>query len=488
MSSDTGESPPPLRRRRRRLLVALGVAGALVLAACSGGAASTSDEEARRASDATPPGPTPTTAAPLGETTSSAPASPTPLAATPVAEATAAAPPPPRAATAAGGPADADRAFAHLQALADIGPRVAASAEERAAAGYLAAQLVEAGYEVAIEPFRVTRSRDASEVTASALDEPLGAEILGGSPQTTAEGALVLVPGVGSADDFASANVGGAVAVVARGTLTFAAKAENAERAGAAALLVVNNEAGAIRGTLGDVRPGIPVLGLTREAGAALKALAATPGPLSLSVNAEIVIEDVESQNVVGRPLGGACGAYLGAHYDSVAGAAGANDNASGSAAVTELARALRGAPGAESLCVVAFGAEEIGLNGSQAFVAAHDVTGTAFMLNFDMVAKITTPMFVRGDAELADYASLVASELGESLPADDFSRFASSDHVSFEDAGVPAITVHSGDDEFIHSPQDDIANVSRNDLARMLRVGEELARRLLAAGGIPRE
>ena len=209
---------------------------------------------------------------------------------------------------------------------------------------------------------------------------------------------------------------------------------------------------------------------------------------ISLSVRAEIVIEDVESQNVVGRPPGGSCGAYLGAHYDSVAGAAGANDNASGSAAVTELARALRGAPGAETLCVVAFGAEEIGLNGSQAFVAAHDVTDAAFMLNFDMVAKITTPMFVRGDAELADYASLVASELGELLPADDFPRFASSDHVSFADAGVPAVTVHSGDDDFIHSPQDDIANVSRDDLARMLRIGEELARRLLAAGGIPRE
>jgi Iap family predicted aminopeptidase len=283
--------------------------------------------------------------------------------------------------------------------------------------------------------------------------------------------------------------VQGAVALVRRGTLTFAAKAENAERAGAAALLIVNNEPGEIRGTLGDTRPAIPVLGLTREAGEALEALAAAaPAPPQLSVRAELVSEVVESQNVVGRPPGGSCGSYLGAHYDSVPGAPGANDNASGTAAVMELARALRGAPGAETLCVVAFGAEEIGLNGSEAFVAAHDVSGAAFMLNFDMVAKITEPIFVRGDAELADYASLVASELGESLPPGDFPRSASSDHVSFEEAGVPSISMHAGDDRLIHTSQDDIANVSRDDLARMLRVAEELVRRLLAAGGIPRE
>ena len=482
MSSHLGGSPPPSTRRQRRLLVALAAAGAVALAACSGGGTSASDAPATATTEAAP----------------SAPASPTPAAATPRPEATpasaatpapAAGAPSPRAASAASGPADADRAFAHLQALAvDIGPRVAASAEERAAADYIAAQLADAGYDVAIEPFAVTRSRDASQVAGAALDAPLAAQILDGSPQSAAQGALVLVPGLGSAEDFASVRVAGAVALVARGTLTFAAKAENAERAGAVALLIVNNEPGEVRGTLGDARPGIPVLGLTREAGVALEALAAAAPPPLLSASAELVTEDVESQNVVGRPPGGDCGAYLGAHYDSVPAASGANNNASGSAAVLELARALRGAPGAETLCVVAFGAEEIGLNGSEAFVAAHDVAGAAFMLNFDMVAKITTPMFVRGDADLADYASLVASELGESLPADDFPRFASSDHVSFEEAGVPAISVHSGDDRFIHSPQDDIANVSRDDLARMLRVGEELARRLLAAGGIPRE
>ncbi len=459
------------------LLLAFAATVAIVLTACSGARSPAGEAEAGRSTATSVPAaatgePSPT-AAPREAATTESRAVTEPGAAT---------------AVGVGSLVNVDRAFAHLRMLAEeIGPRAAGGAEERAAAAYLAAQLADAGYEVAIEPFPFTRTRDASAVLSEALDEPLGGLIMGGSAQGTAEGRLVVVPGLGSAEDFAAVDTRGAVALVARGLLPFAVKAANAARAGAVALLVVNNEPGELSGTLGDARPGIPVLGLSREAGAALDALAAGGSP-RLRVRAEIVVEAAESQNVVGRPPGGACGAYLGAHYDSVPGCAGANDNASGAAAIVELARALRGATGAETLCVAVFGAEEIGLIGSAAFVAAHDVSGAAFMLNFDMVAKITTPMFVRGDAELAEFASLVASGLGESLPADDFPRFASSDHVSFAALGVPAITVHSGDDEFLHSPQDDIANVSSGDLARMLRVSEELARRLLAAGGVPRE
>lgn len=386
-------------------------------------------------------------------------------------------------------PADPDRAFAHVHMLAStIGPRAAGSAEERAAADYLAAQLADAGYDVSIDPFPVPSAGGLARVAAPGLDEPLPAYSMSGAPQTAAEGTIVLVPGHGSADDFASVATRGAVVITQRGVLTFATKAQNAERAGAVALLVVNNEPGELRGTLANTRTGIPVLGLSLEAGAVLGELATAVPETLLSVRAETGAEALESQNVVARPPGRDCDAYLGAHYDSVPTSAGANDNASGAAMIVELARVLRGAPGAEELCVVAFGAEEVGLVGSEAFVDAHDVSTAAFMLNFDMVGKMTMPLFVRGDAELATYASMVARDLGEELPADDFPPFASSDHATFALVGVPAITVHSGDDVLIHSPQDDLSNVSYADLGRMLRISEELARRLLAAGGVPRE
>ena len=436
-----------------RPILALAAAVAVVLAACSGGAG-----------PATDPGP---------------PAS-TPAGTSPAAAATI-------APTPAAGQADAERAFAHLQVLAvAIGSRVAGSPEERAAADYVAGQLADAGYVVSIETFPVPPPPDAAEASSPALGEVLPARFMAGAPRIAAEGHVMLVPGHGSPADFASVEAGGAVAVVQRGVLTFAAKAQNAARAGASALLVVNNEAGELLGMLGDARPAIPVLGISSEAGAALEALeAASPGAL-LSVGP--TAETLDSQNVVARAGDAECTAYLGAHYDSVPSSPGANDNASGVALILELARVLRGAPGAESLCVVAFGAEEVGLVGSEAFVAAHDVGDEAFMLNFDMVSKMTAPVFVRGHAGLADYASIVARDLGEELPAAPFPPYASSDHASFDTAGVPAITVHSGDDTFIHSPEDNIANASRDDLARMLSISEELARRLLATGGIPRE
>ena len=436
-----------------RPILALAAAVAVVLAACSGGAG--------RATDPGPPASTPAGTSPVAAAT----IAPTPAA----------------------GQADAERAFAHLQMLAvAIGSRVAGSPEERAAADYVAGQLADAGYVVSIETFPVPPPPDAAEASSPALGEVLPARFMAGAPRIAAEGHVVLVPGHGSPADFASVEAGGAVAVVQRGVLTFAAKAQNAARAGASALLVVNNEAGELLGMLGDARPAIPVLGISSEAGAALEALeAASPGAL-LSVGP--TAETLDSQNVVARAGDAECTAYLGAHYDSVPSSPGANDNASGVALILELARVLRGAPGAESLCVVAFGAEEVGLVGSEAFVAAHDVGDEAFMLNFDMVSKMTAPVFVRGHAGLADYASIVARDLGEELPAAPFPPYASSDHASFDAAGVPAITVHSGDDTFIHSPEDDIANASRDDLARMLSISEELARRLLATGGIPRE
>ena len=458
-----GTGGAPLGRHPAlRPALALAAALALSLAACAGDAApGAGPGEGPRAGPA------------------AAPASPTP--------AEAAASPAPPAPAPAAGRADAGRAFAHVEMLAaTIGPRTAGSAEERRAAEYVAGELQRSGYEVSVETFPVPPAPGAARASSPLLDGALPATYMGGAPEVPAAGPVVLVPGRGRADDFASVEAEGAVAVVARGVITFAEKARNAERAGAAALVVVNSEPGELLGTLGELRPGIPVLGVSPETGASIEALAdASPGaPLALGPPDE----RLQSQNVVARPPGGSCGAYLGAHYDSVPDSPGANDNASGVALILELARVLTGAPGSESLCVVAFGAEEVGLVGSRAFVRAHDVRYAAFMLNFDMVSKMTAPTFIHGDAELAAYASRVAAELGEDLPPGGFPPYASSDHASFEASGVAAITVHSGDDPFIHRPEDDIRNASPGDLARMLLVSEELARRLLARGGVPRE
>ncbi|MDI1483489.1 M28 family peptidase [Polyangium sp. y55x31] len=108
---------------------------------------------------------------------------------------------------------------------------------------------------------------------------------------------------------------------------------------------------------------------------------------------------DVRDQNVIAhlrgktRPDGPAV--LVGAHYDAQGerdGQAypGADDNASGVAALLEIARlsALRGA--ALDLVVVAFGAEERGVLGARAYVEAPTVplSRLALMVNLDMVGR----------------------------------------------------------------------------------------------------
>ena len=307
-------------------------------------------------------------------------------------------------------------------------------------------------------------------------DRELTALALNGSPNLEASGRIVAV-GIGRPADFRDNDVSGAIALIDRGVIPFEVKARRAEAAGALAVVIVNNEPGIVRGELGNSDIGIPVIAVARADGDELRLLGPEATP---TVVAARRVESGSSQNVVARASDDGCRAYLGAHYDSVPSVAGANDNASGTALMIELARTHR-YPG---LCVIAFGAEEIGLVGSRAYVATHsdEVSEAGFMLNFDVVGAIDDPLFI-GDRELAELASDAASAVGERIPAGQFPPFASSDHVSFSDAGVPAITVTGGDDPDLHTPADDLGNVSEADFARMLDASVAVLRALLDSG-----
>ena len=437
----------------RALLAAIALAAAL-LAACAG--------------DEGSPEPTATATAPAATTQAAA----TPTATAPPASAT----PSTRAPEVTSG---AERAFEHLRVLSvEIGERVAGTDAERQAAAYVASQLEGAGYAVAIEEFDVRIPLNEATISVEGEGEPIVGLPLGESSGGSASGRLVFA-GLGETDDLAAAEVEGAIVLLDRGVLPFARKAANAQAAGAAGVVIVNNERGELFGTLGrDTEVSIPVIGVTGRLGPALRALADDGAEVAIS--SLIGGENRTSQNVVGRPGGGECHAYLGAHYDSVPRGPGANDNASGTALLIELARVSRSKEIGEGICFIAFGAEEFGLFGSQAFVEAHDVSEAAFMLNFDMVARIGErpgdgPRFVAGDAALADLAASVAADLGYGIPRGAFPASASSDHASFSAAGVPAITVHSGGSDFIHTPQDTIDTVFVEDLAIFLEVSISL-------------
>ncbi len=440
-----------------RALLALLVLATLLVSACGDDAPATGEPAATPT--ATPPAATATAAATVAPT-----ATATPTAAPEIS-------------------AGAERAFEHLRVLAiDIGERFAGTDGEREAAAYVASQFEAAGYTVAIEEFEAQiRVNDAS-IEIEGEGSPIRAVPLGESASAEASGRLVFA-GLGEFSDFEGIDVEGAIVLLDRGVVTFALKAVNAEDAGAAAVIVINNEPGELYGTLGGgTGIAIPVVGVAGRLGSPLRALAEDGAEATISSNTGSDLQT--SQNVVARPEDGECHAYLGAHYDSVPDTEGANDNASGTGLLIELAHVASGEEFGDGLCFIAFGAEEVGLFGSRAFVQAHDVSGTAFMLNFDMVARIGQragdgPRFIAGDVALADLAAAVAGGLGYGIPRGSFPANASSDHASFAEAGVPAITVHSGGAEFIHTPQDTLETVFIEDLAIFLEVSIALLERL---------
>ncbi|MQC17772.1 MAG: hypothetical protein DWG80_01705 [Chloroflexi bacterium] len=342
---------------------------------------------------------------------------------------------------------DPARALEHIRHLSvDIGPRPAGSEAERTAAAYLAAQLSDAGYDATVEEFTFSSARDDSTVSLAdgALIRALSME---GGARLEASGTAVYA-GLGQPEDLAGADLAGKVVIFDRGVVTFGDKARAAEAAGAIAVIVVNDEPGLFLGSLGDVAVAIPVVGLSGDEAAALDAAIGT----SITVNADSGMETITSQNVVGRIGAGECHAYLGGHYDSVTVSPGANDNASGAAVVLEVARVNP----VEGLCVVLFGAEELGLFGSQNYVA-HHLAGTGrFMLNVDMAGRFDGVSIV-GDRDLttAILDAVEAAGIDTDLRPGRFPPGASSDHVSFEAVGVPAVTFNAGDDVAIHTAQD---------------------------------
>ncbi len=341
-------------------------------------------------------------------------------------------------------------AAADLQALSTYGPRVAGSEAGERARAYVEAQLRAAGYSVRRETFSYPRFDDLGSDVSLGDQTPSGQTLSGLALQGTKGGEvsapLARVPGLGNSQDFAGADVRGKIAVVARGQIPFAEKARNATQAGALGLIVVNNVPGDVRGTLGE-SVALPVLGVSQDVGARLSDGAAAK--LSVRVRSA----DVRGVNVIAQMSGTAPQLLFGAHLDSVTKSPGANDNASGSVAVLELARRAQNTPLAQKSVFVLFDGEEDGLRGSRAFVSDEKTAGLKAMFNFDMVGVNVTPLAVGGDRQLGTLAQKTVPGLKI------FQDGGNSDHASFLNAGVPALFFHRGVDPNYHQPGDKLAD-----------------------------
>lgn len=262
----------------------------------------------------------------------------------------------------------------------------------------------------------------------------------------------------------------GAIALVQRGTCTFGAKAQNAQAAGASAIVVFNEgqvgRTAVLQGTLG-APVGIPAIGVSYQFGAdAVTAIRGGATP-TWRVLTQTISETRTTNNVIAdSPFGNPDRTVVvSAHNDSVLAGPGINDDGSGTSMDLELARHL-GKAGGKPKNHVRFlwvGAEELGLLGSQHYVDSLSDAQKAqivAMLDFDMVAS---PNWARQvyDGDGSTFGPDVSGPNGSGFIESLFTRWfdsqnqahepipfdGRSDYVAFTDAGIPAGGVFTGAD-----------------------------------------
>jgi aminopeptidase YwaD len=180
------------------------------------------------------------------------------------------------------------------------------------------------------------------------------------------------------------------------------------------------------------------------------------------------------AHNIIARPPGKECETVTGGHYDSVPQAPAASDNGSGTSTVIEIADLIARKGEMGSNCFVLFGAEELGLLGSKAYVSslsADQKRQIKVMLNFDMVGVGDDFWALIGSPDWQARGLTVARDLG--MDGRQFQLAgASSDHASFISAGVPALMLYRTTDNLLHTPQDVIARVRPELLAQAAQFG----------------
>ena len=298
---------------------------------------------------------------------------------------------------------------AAFQAIANAngGTRVSGSPGYDLSADYVEERLTAAGWNVTQQDFQfqtfVSLSPSILEQVAPPPVGPVANTILSYSGSGDVTAAVTALPGPSvdptpgcDAADFAGF-VPGTIALVSRGACTFAIKATNAHAAGAVGVVIYNNTAGDINGTLGnDFTLDLPVVSVTQAIG---QQLAATPG-LVMHVKTETLRGIATTSNVLAELPGKNTGNVVmaGAHLDSVNAGPGINDNGSGSAALIEVAENLRGVKPQNTLRFAWWGAEESNLVGSTYYVAnlpQDELERIALYLNFDMIGSPNHVFFI---------------------------------------------------------------------------------------------
>jgi len=212
--------------------------------------------------------------------------------------------------------------------------------------------------------------------------------------------------------------------------------------------------------------------------------------PLSCRVKlqAGVHVESRRTMNVVGLiegrdPVLRKQVVIVGAHYDHISIAkdsvgipCGADDNASGTAVVIEVARALAGCQQKprRSVLFIAFTGEERSLIGSHYYVEhpIFPLSETVAMLNLDMVGrndpdriKMVSSGGIKGLGTITERS---ATDVG--LTVEPFEDVGGSDQAAFVLRDVPIVWLFDGGGDFIHGSEDTWEKISAQKLEKVAR------------------
>ncbi len=317
----------------------------------------------------------------------------------------------------------------------------------------------------------------------------------------------------------------------------FWSKAVNAKQHGALAVVLVNDQAHhkgeadnleKFGRAAGPVNAGIPFIQVKAEVAAKWFADAGRnldetegaidkdlkprsfPFPASLEIDEYVdVRHDRKTVRNVAAYIPGRTDEYviIGAHYDhlglgeqnslapSKAGTPhpGADDNASGTAGVLELARWFASQPEhRRGVLFLSFAGEELGLLGSRHWVEDPELPlkNAVAMINLDMIGRLRDrKVYVGGAGTGSTLKPLVEKALATHSLKMDFSgtlEAGGSDHQSFIPKQVPVLFFFSGLHSDYHKPSDTWDKIDAPDAAELLRAVADIATTLTGEPGRP--
>lgn len=353
---------------------------------------------------------------------------------------------------------------------------------EKNTADYISKQFKDLGFDVTEQSFPVKAYKcSGTEVNIIAPEsKKISSQFLTFSMATPKEGITsdIVFGGMGTESELDNDNVKGKLVLMKRGGEFFRIKVDRAYAKGAVGAIFYDpNQEQPIAATL--VEPSnIPAVSISKSEGESIEGILASGKPVKVTLKVDSETKDSTSKNIIARmkskKQSSGQNIVVGAHYDGVDTPA-ANDNASGIATLLETARVISSQELNCDINFIAFGAEEIGLVGSNYYVSTltpKERSSIIAMINLDMVGvgdtlKIHT---MREDTKSlpADLAENCANKFNYKNE-----RFAqeSSDHVTFESIGIPTAYFEYGPDEEYHTDKDTIDRIQKENLLHVCNV-----------------